>query len=204
MLFCALLIPHITSAQHLNFDIGGGPGFPLSRTGDFTNTSYNFVVGGGPNLTPHVKLVGEFMFHGLPLKQSILDQAQIPIGKGRLYTLTGNLLVGTGNYKWGVYLIGGGGWYRRTVEAQKTELRAGEVCAPVLVWWNLQCVNGIFPQNVTIGSSTSRAPGVDIGGGFTHSLWESGVHFYTEVRYHRAFTNKIDTTVLPLTFGVRF
>lgn len=33
--------------------------------------------------------------------------------------------------------------------------QAGKVCAPVVVWWNVQCVNGIFPTRVTIGSSSS-------------------------------------------------
>jgi hypothetical protein len=204
MLFCAFLISRAASGQTFNFNAGGGAGFPLGKVSDFANTSYNLVVGGGPNLAPHVKLVGEFMFHGLPLKQSVLDQAQIPIGKGRLYSLSGNLLVGTGNGKWGVYAIGGGGWYRRTVEAKEEQLGIGEICEPVLGLWAVECVNGIVSTSVTIASHTSSAPGFNIGGGFTHSLWESGVHFYTEVRYHHAFTSKIDTTVLPLTFGIRF
>ena len=29
------------SAQGFNFNIGGEPGFPLSRTSDFAHTSYN-------------------------------------------------------------------------------------------------------------------------------------------------------------------
>jgi len=204
ILFLAGWFTQAAVAQNFNFNIGGGPGFPLSSTGDFAGISYNFVAGGGPNLTPHVKLVGEFMFHGLPPLQNVLDQAGVPSGKGRLYVLSANVMVGTGNTRRGVYLIGGGGWYRRTIEAQATQFRAGEVCAPVLAWWNVQCVNGIFPTNVTIASNTSSAPGFNIGGGFTFSPWQSAPYFYTEVRYHRAFTGKIDTTILPLTFGIRF
>jgi hypothetical protein len=203
LIACAFLVQP-ASAQGYNFNIGGGPGFPLSRTGDFAGTSYNFVAGAGPNLRAHVKFVGEFMFHGLPVRQSVVDQLDLPSAKGRFYSFTGNIMVGTGTSQKSVYLIGGGGWYRRTVETQQTVHTAGEVCAPAWVWWNVQCVNGIFPATVTIGSHSSNAGGFNIGGGFTLAVGSSGAHLYTEVRYHHAFTDGVETTVLPLTFGVRW
>jgi len=203
LFICGLLVqPAI--AQRYNFNIGGGPGFPLSQTSDFANTSYNFVAGAGPNLSPHLKLVGEFMFHGLPVQQSVVKELGVPSAKGRLYSYTGNIMVGMGNSKKSLYLIGGGGWYRRSLEAQKTVYQAGEVCVPVVVWWNIQCVNGIFPTTVTIGSRSSDAGGFNVGGGLTYAIGSSRANLYTEVRYHRALTAKIDTTVLPLTFGVRW
>ncbi|HXW93558.1 MAG TPA: hypothetical protein VEK33_23615 [Terriglobales bacterium] len=205
ILFIYCLLTLQASAQGYNFNFGGGPGFPLSTTSDFANTSYNLVVGGGSNLTTHSKMNAEFMFHGLPLQQSVIDQVGVANVKGRLYSLSGNLILGTtiGGSKT-AYLIGGGGWYRRTLEAKETVLQAGTKCAPVWAWWNLQCVNGIFPTAVTVGSRTSSAPGFNVGGGFGFRLWDSSANFYTEIRYHRAFTPGIDTTVLPLTFGIRW
>jgi hypothetical protein len=35
-------------------------------------------------------------------------------------------------------------------------------------------------------------------------LGESSANFYAEVRYHRAFTRNVETSVLPLTFGIRW
>jgi opacity protein-like surface antigen len=193
------------TAQRYNFNIGAGPGFPLGHSSDFTKTSYNFVAGAGPNLSSHVKLNFEFMFHGLPVKQSVIDQVGVSDVKGRLYSLSSNLIVGSsiGGRKM-AYLIGGGGWYRRTLEAKETVLQAGEICVPAWVWWNVQCVNGIFPTDVTVGSRTSSAGGFNVGGGLGFRLGDSGANFYAEVRYHRAFTRDINTTVLPLTFGIRW
>jgi hypothetical protein len=202
-LICGLLVPP-SAAQGFNLNIGSGPGFPLSHTSDFADTSYHFVAGAGPrNVAPHVKFSGEFMFHGLPVKQNVANEAQLSSAKGRLYAFTGNLLVGGGDKK-GAYVILGGGWYRRTVEAPQTKFAAGDVCAPVLEVWNVQCVNGVFPSDVTIGSHSSNAGGFNVGGGLTFSLGRLGAHLYTEVRYHHAFTDGVDTTVLPLTFGVRW
>jgi hypothetical protein len=192
------------SAQGFNFNVGAGPGFPLGTTSDYAHTSYNFVVGGGPNLVPHVKLNSEFMFEGLPIHDNIIQQYDFSDIKGRLYSLTGNVIVGSsiGAGK-GVYLIGGGGWYRRTIEAKQTVLSIGEVCEP---WWwfDAQCVNGILTNEVTVGSRTSSAGGFNIGGGLTFRLGESSTNLYAEVRYHRAFTRNVETTVLPVTFGVRW
>jgi len=192
------------SAQGFNFNIAAGPGFPLGTTSDYAHTSYNFVVGGGRDLVPHVKLNSEFMFHGLPIHDNIIQQYGFSDIKGRLYSLTGNVIVGSsiGPGK-GVYLIGGGGWYRRTIEAKQTVLSIGEICEP---WWwfDAQCVNGILTNEVTVGSRTSSAGGFNIGGGLTFRLGDSSTNFYAEVRYHRAFTANVETTVLPLTFGVRW
>lgn len=149
-------------AQRFNFNIGGGPGFPAGSTSNFANTSYNFVVGGGPNLATHVRLVSEFMFDGLPVKKDVVNQLGIPFAKGRLYAATGNIMVGSAINKEGsrsAYLIGGGGWYWRTLEAQTTVHRLGETCSPSWVWWNIECEQGVFAQDVTIGSRTSDAPG---------------------------------------------
>lgn len=193
-----------SSAQGFNFNIGGGPGFPLSRTSDFAHTSYNFVVGGGPNLVPHVKLNAEFMFQGLPVQHNIIHQLGLSNVKGRLYSLTGNLIVGSSiGARKNAYLIGGGGWYRRTIEAKQTVLSVGEVCEPWW-WWDAQCVNGIITSEVTVGSRTSSAGGFNLGGGLAFQLGESSANFYAEVRYHRAFTRNVETSVLPLTFGIRW
>jgi opacity protein-like surface antigen len=192
-------------AQGYNFNFGLGPGFPLEKTSDVATTSYNLVVGGGPNLGPHVKANAEFMFQGLPLSQGIVSQIGVSNVKGRLYSLTGNVIAGfsVGDNKT-VYIIAGGGWYRRTLKAQQTVLKAGEVCAPVWLWWNVECVNGIFPTDETVGSRSASAGGFNLGGGLAFRLGDSAAHLFTEVRYHRAFTRNIEIVVLPLTFGVRW
>jgi len=203
LMFTLLGLP--SYAQSYNFTVGAGPGFPLSTTNNFANISYNFVTGGGVNISPHAKLDAEFMFHGLPVGKSAADQLGVSEIKGRLYSLTGNLILGSevGGGK-GAYLIAGGGWYRRTLEAQETTFQAGTKCAPLWVWWNVQCIDGIFPTDVTVGSRTSSAGGFNVGGGLTFPIGDSGAYFYTEIRYHRAFTANVDTEILPVTFGIRW
>jgi len=207
MVFLYFVLTLPASAQEWRYNLNGvgGPVFPLSNASNFVNTSYNLVGGGGLNLRPHLKMVGEFMFAGLPVKQSIIDELGVSNVKGRLYAGTGNLMAGTsiGRGKT-IYAIGGGGWYRRTLEAKQKVLQEGTVCVPGWIWWAVECVNGIFPTTETIASRTSSAPGINVGGGITFRVGESSTNIYVEVRYHCAFTKDVDTTVLPLTFGVRW
>jgi len=204
-LFCCGLLTLPAVAQGYNFNVGGGPGFPLSQTNKFANTSYNLVVGGGPNLWDHVKLDGEFMFQGLPVTQGVIKETGLSEVKGRLYSLTGNLIIGTSKGSKSAYVIGGGGWYRRTLEAKKTVLQAGSSCSSDWAWWNVECVNGIFPTDITVGSRTVSAGGFNVGLGVAFGMGESGTpSFYTEIRYHRSFTQSVETVVLPLTFGIRW
>jgi hypothetical protein len=191
--------------QKYNFNLGIGPGFPLDKTSDLTNISYNLIAGAGPNLTQHLKMNAEFMFHGLPVSKRVIQQIGVSDVKGRLYSLTGNFILGTSiRGDKNAYIVAGGGWYRRTLEAKETFLKAGEVCAPLWTWWNVECVNGVFPSDETVGSRTSSAGGFNVGGGLAFRLGDSAAHVYVEVRYHQAFTRNLDTIVLPLTFGIRW
>ena len=69
-----------------------------------------------------------------------------------------------------------------------------------MAWWNVHTSMEFFcrPSLLDQALLAQRASR------FTHSLGGSGLHLYTEIRYHHAFTNKVDTTVMPLTFGIRF
>jgi Outer membrane protein beta-barrel domain len=204
LLLCTLLVGEGYS-QNYTFNIGAGPGFPLGSTDNFASISYNFVTGGGVSATPHIKLDAEFMFHGIPVQKKIVDHLGLSDVKGRVYALSGNILVGTpigrGNT---VYAIAGGGWYRRTLEAKQTVFQAGTVCSPYWSWWGEECVNGIFATDVTVGSRTSSAPGFNFGGGLTCQIGDSPAHIYVEARYHLAYTRNVHTQILPLTIGLRF
>jgi hypothetical protein len=51
---------------------------------------------------------------------------------------------------------------------------------------------------------SSNGGGFNVGGGITLGHEGSGPKFYTEVRYHHAYLNRVDAQVLPVTFGIRW
>ncbi len=183
-----------------NFNIGGGPGFPLGNLSNFADTGGHFVVGGGYNLTKNIGVNTEFMWHDLPINSATRQLLRTPGASARQYSVTFNpiLRVPLGS-KLGAYAIGGGGWYHRSGET--TTPGTGVVCDPYWSWW-YGCTIG--SMDFVTNSRSADALGGNIGGGITFRLGESGAKIYTEVRYHHAGYDRVSTDVLPVTFGLRW
>jgi hypothetical protein len=205
-LWAIILLAAASGQDHpYTFNIGGGPGFPVGDISNFSNVGGHFMIGGGANLTPRFGFDGEFMWHDLPPKSSIVALTGAPNGSAGLYSLTGNLLVRSAREnKLGFYGIGGIGWYHRTWELTAPTLALGTSCLPSYVWWGVACSNGLVSSNVTLRSGSSDGFGYNAGAGITFRIRESYFKVFAEVRYHHAFQHGVDTTVLPLTFGIRY
>jgi len=187
------------------FNIGGGPTFPQGDVGTLTDTSGHVVVGGGVNLSHTLGVDGEFMWNDLPPKSSVVAATGAPNGAARLYSVTLNALAHSHEaHRLGGYVIGGVGWYHRSWELTRPTLSLGTVCLPSYAWWGVVCTNGVVQSEATLKSGSTDGVGLNIGGGFTYRIGESHAKFYTELRYHYAWHNGINTQVLPLTFGFRF
>jgi hypothetical protein len=183
-----------------NFNVGGGIGFPQGDLSSFVNNGGNFVIGGGYNFAKHISVDSEFMWHDLPINSTTKQQLQTPGASARQYSVTFNPIVHFPlGSKAGAYVIGGGGWYHRSGET--TTPGVGVICDPYWSWW-FGCTIGSV--QIITGSRSADAFGGNIGGGFTYRLGESGLKFYTEVRYHHASYHKVATDILPLTFGIRW
>ena len=82
-------------AQSFNFKFAPVPDFlsvqpPTSCT---TPTISSSEV--GQILRAHLKMNAEFMFQGIPVNQDIIKQVGVSDIRGRLYALSGNLMIGT-------------------------------------------------------------------------------------------------------------
>jgi len=179
---------------------------PQGDTSTFANVGGNLEIGGGLNLFPFLGVQGEYMWNGLPLKDSVLDRITLTDAHSRLHSLTANVIVRTtGDRKLGLYFIGGGGWYRRSWNITVPEDTVAVACDPAWAWLGtLTCVGGIIPEEEILASGHTDGGGWNVGGGVTCVLGEGPAKFYAEARYHRANHNRFDTRVLPITFGIRW
>ncbi len=191
----------------LNFNIGGGMTAPLNPTANYIELSGNFTFGAGYNVNKHHSFSGEFMWNGL--RPSLFDSPfNGPFGHINLYSITANYRYHHDRIKgsvFGLYVLGGGGWYYRTIDIDKTfVVDPVTPCLPIFVWWGLGCdTDGfVFTQNIL--SRNDSAGGVNAGTGFTIRLSDSGWKFYVESRYHYAWHRRVPTTFVPVVFGFRF
>ena len=201
--FCGLGMM-AASAQTFNFNVGGGIGGAFGQVGKATGASYNLVAGGGLNLNRSFGMKAEYMRYDLRFLSSVKDQQQLPGASGHVQSATLNLFFDHSlGGKWGVYGIGGGGWYQRMVDARSQVLVPGTVCQPAWALWGITCTDGLVITTQTLSSNTVDGFGYNFGGGLTYRFTKRA-KFYVEGRYHHANTSDQHTTIFPVTGGLRW
>jgi hypothetical protein len=98
------------------------------------------------------------------------------------------------------YVLGGVGWYHRTVEFTQPTVGVIDVIDP---WWGY-IGPVLVPTNQVLGSVTKDAFGGNAGGGVSFALGESGAAVFAEVRYHYANTKPASTAIVPVSIGIRW
>ena len=200
-----VLLARPSVAQNPNrfaFNIGGGFTEPVRYTDGRLDTGFNINAGAGVNLVPHLGVMAEFGFNHLSLSTATLAANAVPDGTARILSLTLNPIVHLNpRGRFDAYFIGGGGYYRRTVEFTAPTVTTATGFDPFY---------GVFfpvdvPANVILGSFTQNKAGWNIGGGVSVRIrGDSNTKFYAESRYHYVYTTPVRTSVLPVTFGLRW
>jgi hypothetical protein len=207
-----LLVVPAMAQDHSKFDkftfsAGAGVTAPLNPTAHYTGVSGNFVVGAGYKLSPKSSINGEFMWSGLPGDVFTVQPTLMPELKSNVYFLGANYRYQIDRIRgsaFGVYAIGGGGWYDRYMSLVKNASASavGTPCLPIYTWWDYTCSGGVVVSD-TIARKGNHAGGINAGFGITFSLGHS-FKFFTEARYHYAFNSNVATTIMPVTLGIRF
>ena len=205
MLLAGVLFAGPSIAQNPNrfaFNVGGGFTEPAGGTNGRLDMGFNVNAGAGVNFVPHFGVMAEFGFNHLDLNSSVLAANAVPDGTARIFSLTLNPIIHLNpRGRFDAYLIGGGGYYRRTVE----------FTAPtVTTITGFDPFYGVFfpidiPANVVLGSFTQNKAGWNAGGGVSVRVrGDSNAKLYAESRYHYIYTTPVKTMVLPVTFGLRW
>ncbi len=174
----------------------------MKQTDGRLDPGFNVTANAGVNVTPHFGLLGEFGFNDLGLSSAALGAAGVPDGTTRIYSLTAEPIFRFNpRGRFDAYVIGGGGFYRRTIEFTAPGVTTVTGFDPFF---------GVFfpaaaPATVVLGSRTQQKGGLNIGGGVTFRVrGDSNAKIFAETRYHYIYTTPIRTTILPVTFGFRW
>jgi opacity protein-like surface antigen len=199
-----LTLASVCFGQNTNkfaFSVGGGFSEPVKHSDGRFDTGFNFGAGAGYNFHPNLGVMAEFGFNHLGVNSGILNSVGAPDGSGRIYSLTVNPIVHFNpKGRFDAYVIGGGGYYRRTVEFTQPGVQTITAFDPFF---------GFYPANVAtnvvLGSFSQNKAGLNIGGGVSMRLHgDSNTKFFAEARYHYIYTSPVRTAVLPVTFGLRW
>jgi opacity protein-like surface antigen len=192
------------SAQNTNrftFNIGGGFTEPVKASDGRLDMGYNIHAGAGVNLAPAFGVIGEFGYNNLGVNSTVLSAVGAPEGSSRIYSLTLNPVVRFNPHgRFDFYAIGGGGWYRRTVEFTQPSIAAITAFDPFFGFFP-----ALVPADTVLGSFTQNKGGWNVGAGVTVQVKDdSNAKFFAETRYHYVYTTPVRTSILPVTFGLRW
>lgn len=184
------------SFKHVTVSAGAGL---TTSTGDIAGTldhGGNIQLNGGYFFNRHFGLTGNFMFSGLGITRATLDNLNEPDGRARVYAVTADPTVRLSlGHGFTAYALAGGGYVRRTVEftmpVSGTFLHKGTHLVSTT-------------SDMVMSTVVDNSPGFDFGGGLNMPSRCSGVKMFVEARYFKGFTSNLDTTVVPITFGIRW
>jgi hypothetical protein len=166
------------------------------------NTGFNLTAGIGVHPVRSFGVMAEFGFNNLGITRTQLNTIGVPDGSGRIYSVTLNPMVHlVPKGPLDVYIIGGGGYYRRTIEFTEPSSAVVTGYDPFYGYF--------FPVEVpttnVIGSFSQNKGGFNIGAGIAVRLGEdSRSTIFAESRYHYIYTSPVRTSMLPVTFGFRW
>lgn len=213
LVFCALVAS--ASAQdsapsnfdRFNFKVGGGPGIGRTYVAAFVGNSFHGVAGGGINFNRIFGVDAEYMYYDLSIRPSVISSQSIPGASGNLQSVSVNGIVNAPLHsKFGAYGIFGVGFYRRSVSANKELLTPPLACQPAWNrWWGINCFNGGVEGQQTLSSYAKDAGGFNVGGGVSYRLNHlDHAKVFLEARLHRAYQSDAQTSVIPVTIGLRW
>lgn len=178
----------------VNFAFQVGTNFPMKTLGDYGEDGWTYSFDFTYNVTSQFSLRTEFGY-----------------SDNRIYLPLNLFNVGAEHYNWNitenavfylnrgpvsVYLIGGVGGYRTTLELDRT------VVVPGGGWWYGWYVPGYYYGEQTISSNTTTKLGYNAGVGISFQAGES-MSIFLESRYTQIQTHtSID--YIPLTLGFRW
>lgn len=183
------------------FQLASGPAPTVGEINDRLTGGWNIDFGAGYTKTSRVKLLGEFIYTDLGVSDQVLRDLRVPDGDARMWSLTaGPMWHFPVASRINGHVLGGIGFYRRTVEFREPTIGIVNVFDP---WWgHLGPV--LVPANQILGSVSRNAFGFNLGGGLSVPIANSGTEVFADIRYHHAYTDPSSTSTFPVSFGLRW
>jgi opacity protein-like surface antigen len=181
--------------QRFTFDAGAGFSQPVGNTGRHLDVGWNAGVGAGMNFNQYFGLMVQANYTDMGINSGILSNIGVPGGDVSIWSFTLDPRVHlTPKGHFDLYLVGGGGWYRRNQEF--TAPGTAIVGDPFF---------GFAPigVNQVLASNSVNKPGYNVGAGMAlGTKWHA--KFFAEARWNHMFLDNSHDDWIPVTFGVTF
>ncbi len=190
--------------KNWSFNVGAGASVEGGTTRTYVRQGGIVATAGvARNANKYVGLRGDFIFANLPLRDSALQLGQATGASSYFFGITIDPIFNIPVTKdWGIYLLAGPGFYRRSGSLDSSTAVPGNSCNGFWTWWGA-CPNVSLPLSGNFQDSGENSFGYNMGAGITRKT-PSGVEIYAEYRYTHGSNSGITTDVRPITVGVRW
>ena len=188
---------HAQEVPRISWNIGGGLSNPVGTTGKNLDRGWNVGAGVGLNFNSHLGIIGEAKYNMLGINSSTLTSLGFPGGDISMASFTLNPivhLVPRGPVD--VYLVGGGGLYRRNQEFTAPGSQSVVGYNPFFGFYSYD-----LPTTQILKSYSVNKPGVNAGAGVAFGTAHGKI--FAESRYHRMLMGNFHTDVVDFTVGFR-
>ena len=186
--------------KRFSYIFGVGSSTPVGRLGNYFGVNGSALAGIGARISRRNSIQGEFQWSAFS-------------GEPNIPNRTLNYSILSANYRYhvdsisgsafGIYVIGGGGWYQRHISNYTGQpLPPFTSCQTIYTWIGYSC-DGAY-ASTTVDNHRTNTGGINGGVGVTLRVRDSSWAVFAESRFHYAWTPLIRTTYIPLTLGVRF
>lgn len=188
------------SERPVAINIGGGFSPLVGDVSSHLNNGWHMTGGVAYNVNSVFSIGPQFTYNGFGVSQSALKEAGTPGGDSHVWSITAEpRLQLPFAYKLRPYVVGGVGYYRRTLNFTQPALINVTFLDPFFGF----LFPGVVGTNQVLKTDSQSGIGGNAGAGFSIKLGQ-GTEFFTEARYVYAATGDVPTRMVPLTFGLRF
>jgi len=200
LLGCLTAMANAQDEHRLTLNAGAGFTPLVGEIGNNLDNGWGITFGGGYVFTSHFEGNIQLSYNGFGVTSGLLGSTGAPGGNSHLWSVTVNPKLRLGRERTvDPYVVGGIGYYRRTIQFTNPTLVPVTVFDPFFGF-----ITGVAQADEVIGSLTQDGIGGSLGAGFDIKLSGNGLRFFTEARYHYADTGRIPTRMVPVTFGLRW
>ena len=201
MLMSMVVFGQAQTEHRYTLSVGGGFSPLVGDISKRLDNGWHVTAGGGLNITRYFSATLDYNYNGFGVSNSVLQEAKVPAGNSHLWSLTVDPKFRLNRFrKIDPYIVGGVGYYRRTVEFTRP------TTVPVLIFDPFfgAFFNTLIPADKVLGRITRGGPGGSVGGGFDFKFPKTSFKLFTEARYDYASTGNIPTRMVPVTVGFRW
>jgi len=197
----AMVFAGAQSERPVAINIGGGFTPLVGDVSSHLNNGWHMTGGVGYNVRGPLTIGVQVAFNGFGVSRSTLMKAAAPNGDSHVWSVTAEpRLQLPYAHKIRPYLVGGVGYYRRTVNFTRPAMQQVFFFDPFFGF----VFPGTIGVNQVLSTITRSGPGGSLGAGWSVKLGKTDTEFFNEARYTYAATGTIPTRMVPLTFGLRF